>query len=39
MTEWCTTRSIAASVVIGSLKMRSHSEKTRLVEIATLRRS
>ena len=27
--EWCTTRSIAAAVAIGSAKMRPHSEKTR----------
>ncbi len=33
MTEWCTTRSMAAMVVIGSLKMRFQSEKTRFVEI------
>src|SRR6266508_4505089 len=39
MTEWCTTRSIAAMVVIGSLKMRFQSEKTRFVEMATLRLS
>ena len=29
MTEWCTTRSIAAAVAMGLAKMRSHSEKTR----------
>src|SRR5205823_3639129 len=29
MTEWWTTRSMAAIVVIGSLKMRFQSEKTR----------
>ncbi len=36
MTEWWTTRSMAAIVVIGSLKIRSHSENTRLVVITTL---
>ena len=30
MTEWCTTRSIAAAVAMGLAKIRSHSEKTRL---------
>ena len=30
LTEWCTTRSIAAAVAMGLAKMRSHSEKTRL---------
>ena len=30
MTEWCTTRSMAAAVAMGLAKMRSHSEKTRL---------
>ena len=39
MTEWWTTRSIAAIVVMGSLKMRIQSEKTRLVVMMTLRRS
>ena len=29
MTEWWTTRSIAAAVAMGLAKMRSHSEKTR----------
>ena len=29
MTEWCTTRSMAAAVAMGLAKMRSHSEKTR----------
>ena len=29
MTEWWTTRSMAAAVAIGLAKMRSHSEKTR----------
>ena len=28
MTEWCTTRSMAAAVAMGLAKMRSHSEKT-----------
>src|SRR5713101_338249 len=37
MTEWCTTRSTAASVVIGSLKMRDQAENTRLVVIKTER--
>ena len=27
MTEWCTTRSIAAAVAMGLAKMRSHSEE------------
>lgn len=39
ITAWCTRRSIAAAVVIGSLKMRSHSLKTRLLVITTLLRS
>ena len=39
MTEWCTRRSMAAAVVIGSLKILSHSLKTRLLVIITLRRS
>ena len=39
MIEWCTSRSIAAAVVIGSLKILSHCEKTRLLVIITLRRS
>ena len=30
MTEWCTTRSMAAAVAMTLAKMRSHSEKTRL---------
>ena len=34
MTEWWTTRSMAARVVIGSLKMRSHSEKITLQAVA-----
>ena len=33
MTEWWTRRSIAAAVVIGSLKILSHSLKTRLLVI------
>src|SRR5262249_34469110 len=36
---WCTTRSIAHAVVIGSLKIRSHCENTKLLVIKTLRRS
>jgi hypothetical protein len=39
ITEWWTRRSIAAAVVIGSLKIRSHSLKTRLLVIITVRRS
>ncbi len=35
ITEWWTTRSIAASVVMGFLKIRSHSEKTRFVVSTT----
>ena len=30
MTEWSTTRSMAAAVAMGLGKMRSHSERTRL---------
>src|SRR6185436_1030882 len=39
ITEWWTRRSIAAAVVIGSLKIRSHSLNTRLLVIITVRRS
>ena len=39
ITEWWTTRSIAAAVVIGSWKIWSHLENTRLEVIATQRRS
>jgi hypothetical protein len=39
MTLWWTTRSIAAAVVIGSLKMVSHFENGRLLVIRTLPRS
>ena len=39
MTEWWTTRSMAAIVVSGLLKMRTQSLKTRFVEIPTLFRS
>lgn len=38
-TAWCTTRSMAAAVVIGSLKILSHFENTRLEVIITLLRS
>ena len=37
--EWCTSRSMAAMVVIGSLKIWSHFENTRLLVMSTLRRS
>ena len=37
--EWWTMRSMAQAVVIGSLKIRSHSENTRLLVISTLLRS
>jgi len=39
ITEWCTRRSMVAAVVIGSLKIRSHSLNTRLLVMITLRRS
>ena len=39
ITEWCTSLSMAAAVVIGSLKMRSHSLKTRLLVMMTVLRS
>ena len=39
MTEWCTTRSIAAAVAMGLAKMRSHSEKTRFDVMPKDRRS
>ena len=39
ITEWCTRRSITAAVVMGSLKIRSHSLKTTLLVMITLRRS
>jgi hypothetical protein len=39
MIEWCTRRSTAAMVVIGSLKIWSHFENTRLLLTHTLRRS
>ena len=39
MMEWWTRRSMAAAVVMGSLKMRSHCEKTMLLVMITLRRS
>ena len=39
MTEWCTTRSIAAAVAMGLAKMRSHSEKTRFDVMPNDRRS
>ena len=39
MMEWCTSRSMAAIVVIGSLKIWSHWLKTRLELIRMLRRS
>src|SRR5664280_2965983 len=39
MTQWCTSRSIAAAVVIGSLKIPSHFENGRLLVSSTLQRS
>ena len=39
ITAWCTSRSMAQAVVIGSWKILSHSENTRLEVIATLLRS
>src|SRR5262249_25674901 len=36
---WCTSRSIAAAVAIGVLKIRSQSEKTRLLVMIRLLRS
>ena len=39
MVAWCTTRSMAAAVVIGSLKIFDQSEKIRLDVIITLRRA
>lgn len=38
-TLWCTSRSIAAAVVIGSLKMASHFEHDRLLVSRMLLRS
>jgi hypothetical protein len=39
MVAWCTNRSMAAIVVMGSLKIWSHFENTRLLVIIMLRRS
>jgi len=39
MMLWCTRRSMAAAVVIGSLKMLSHLENGRLLVNRTLPRS
>src|SRR3954470_8565128 len=39
ITQWWTMRSMAAAVVIGSLKIRSHSLNTRLLVMITERRS
>ena len=39
ITEWCTSRSIAAAVVIGSLKIASQPENARLLVSITLPRS
>jgi hypothetical protein len=36
---WCTKRSMAAAVVIGSLEILSYWEKTRLLVVMMLRRS
>jgi hypothetical protein len=36
MTLWWTRRSIAAAVVVGSLKISSHRENGRLLVIITL---